>query len=261
MVPELAIDAVLPLEPAESEEQRHKRVFQDRELDAVLPGAPVGGEDPLFYDANAGPRGLIRTTSGDETYGHTNRRRLTMRTLSTVAWVAHNLGLGACFGGLLFGKVALNPGLSAIDSEADRGKILNSTWNRYNVINVASFATAAATWFPGRLGLSGKEIDQQTRNLVLAKDILFAVGALTGLASVIQGRALTGQAPEGAVPIESGTTPAAATPDEAAKLLRSVNQLGNLNILVTGAILGITTVLSMKATKSARFSAVSRFLP
>jgi hypothetical protein len=126
---------------------------------------------------------------------------------------------------------------------------------------VASFATAAITWFPGRLGLSGKEIDQQTRNLVLAKDILFGVGALTGLASVIQGRALTGQAPDGAVPIESGTTPASETPEEAASLLRSVNQLGNLNILVTGAILGITTVLSMKATKSARFSAVSRFLP
>jgi hypothetical protein len=107
--------------------------------------------------------------------------------------VAHNLGLAACFGGLLFGKTALNPSLGAIDSEADRGKILNTAWNRYNIINVASFATAAATWFPGRLGLSGKEIDQQTRNLVLAKDVLFAVGALSGLASVIQGRALTGQ--------------------------------------------------------------------
>ena len=184
-----------------------------------------------------------------------------MRTLSTTAWVAHNLGLAACFGGLLFGKTALNPSLSAIASEADRGKILNTTWNRYNAINVASFATAAATWFPGRLGLSGKEIDNQTRNLVLAKDALFFVGALTGLASVIQGRALSGQAPEGAVPIESGTTPSATTPEKAAGLLRSVNQLGNVNIAVTGAILGITTVLSMKATKSARFSAVSRFLP
>jgi hypothetical protein len=184
-----------------------------------------------------------------------------VRTLSTAAWVAHNLGLAACFGGLLFGKVALNPSLSAIESEADRGKVLNTTWNRYNAINVASFATAAATWFPGRLGLSGKEIDQQTRNLVLAKDILFGVGALSGLASVIQGRALTDQAPYGAVPIESGTTPASETPEKAASLLRSVNLLGNLNILVTGAILGITTVLSMKATASTRFSAVSRLFP
>jgi hypothetical protein len=190
-----------------------------------------------------------------------SERRSIVRTLSTAAWVAHNLGLAACFGGLLFGKVALNPSLSAIESEAERGKVLNTTWNRYNAINVASFATAAATWFPGRLGLSGKEIDQQTRNLVLAKDILFGVGALSGLAGVIQGRALTDQAPYGAVPIESGTTPASETPEKAASLLRSVNLLGNLNILVSGAILGITTVLSMKATKSARFSAVSRLFP
>jgi hypothetical protein len=184
-----------------------------------------------------------------------------MTKLSTAAWVAHNLGLAACFGGLLFGKAALNPSLDAIDSEAERGKILNTAWNRYNAINVASFATAAITWVPGRLGLSGREIDQQTRNLVLAKDVLFAVGALTGLASVIQGRVLTRQVPDGAVPIESGTTPAATTPEKAASLLRSVNQLGNLNILVTGALLRITTVLSMKATESARFSVLSRLLP
>jgi hypothetical protein len=58
---------------------------------------------------------------------------------------------------------------------------------------------------PGRLGISGGEIDDQTRNLVLAKDILFAVDASSGVASVIQGRALTRQAP--ATPIASGTTP------------------------------------------------------
>src|SRR5687768_8684858 len=74
--------------------------------DAVLPVAPVGDEGLLLYDANTGPLGLIRTISGDETHGRTNSRRLTMRILSTAAWVAHNLGLGACFGGLLFGKAA-----------------------------------------------------------------------------------------------------------------------------------------------------------
>jgi hypothetical protein len=184
-----------------------------------------------------------------------------VRTLSTVGWVVHNVGLGACFGGLLFGKTALNPSLDVLSSEADRGKLLNTAWNRYNTINMASFAAAALTWFPGRLGLSGGEIDDQTRRLVLAKDILFGVGALTGLASVVQGRSLTGQAPDGAVPIASGTTPSSSTPEKAASLLRSVNQLGNVNIGVTGAILGITTILSMKATESAKFSAVSRLLP
>ena len=78
---------------------------------------------------------------------------------------------------------------------------------------------------------------------------------------MIQGRALTGQVPGGAVPIASGTTPSSDTPEKAASLLRSVNQLGNANLAITGAILGITTILSMKATESSKFSAVSRLLP
>jgi uncharacterized membrane protein len=184
-----------------------------------------------------------------------------MSKLSATAWLAHNLGLGACFGGLLFGKVALNPSLDALESRSERGKILNAVWNRYNIVNAASFATAAATWFPGRLGLSGQEIDSQTRRLVLAKDGLFAVGAVTGIASIVQGLALARQAPQGAVPIETGTTPAAETPERASALLRSVNLLGNVNIGVTGGILAVTTILSMKASESTRFSGLSRFLP
>jgi hypothetical protein len=184
-----------------------------------------------------------------------------MAKLSGAAWAAHNLGLAACFGGQLFGKTALNANLGVVDDEEDRGRLLNTAWNRYNLINAASFATAAATWFPGRLGLSGKEIDIQTRNLVLAKDILFAAGALTGLASMVQGRALAGQAPGGAVPIETGTTPSARTPEKAAGLLRSVNLLGNANIAIQGAIIGVTSILAMKSSESARFGAVSRLLP
>jgi hypothetical protein len=184
-----------------------------------------------------------------------------LRTLSTAAWVAHNLGLAVAFGGSVFGKVALNPNLDVIGSEADRGKVLNTVWNRFNAISAVSFIASAATWFPGRLGLSGGEIDDQTRKLVLAKDLLFAAGTLGGIASVAQGRALTGQAPGGAVPIASGTTPSSNTPDEAARLLRSVNQLGNANLAITGAILAVTTILSMKATESSKFSAISRLLP
>ena len=184
-----------------------------------------------------------------------------MTKLSTAAWAAHNLGLGASLGGLLFGKVALNPSLSVIDSKPERGKMLNAAWNRYNAVNVVSLGTAAATWFAGRAGLSGGEIDEEARNLVLAKDVLFAAAALTGLASVIGGLQLSRQAPGGATPIESGTTPADETPEAAARLLRMVNVLGNVNIVLLGAIGVITTILSMKAGKSTRWSAVSRFLP
>jgi len=78
-----------------------------------------------------------------------------MAQLSTAAWVAHNLGLAACFGGQLFGKLALNPKLDALSSKTERGKMLNAAWNRYNVVNAVSLGTAAATWFVGRAGISG----------------------------------------------------------------------------------------------------------
>jgi hypothetical protein len=181
--------------------------------------------------------------------------------LTTVAWIAHNLGLAASFGGILFGKVALNGKLDVLDSESDRGKLLNAAWNRYNAINVLSLGTAAATWFIGRAGISGRSIDEEARGLVLTKDVLFILSAVSGLASIIQGRSLTRQAPEGAVPIASGTTPAPETSDEASRLLRSVNVLGNVNLVLIGAIETITTILAMKANKSTRWSAVSRFLP
>ena len=87
-----------------------------------------------------------------------------MTKLSGAAWAAHNLGLATCFGGQLFGKVALNANLGVLEDEEERGKMLNTAWNRYNLINTASFATAAVTWFPGRLGLSGEEIDAQPRS-------------------------------------------------------------------------------------------------
>ena len=96
-----------------------------------------------------------------------------MTKLSTAAWAAHNLGLGASLGGLLFGKVALNPSLSVIDSKPERGKMLNAAWNRYNAVNVVSLGTAAATRFVGRAKLPGSEIGEETRNPLSAKNVLF----------------------------------------------------------------------------------------
>lgn len=180
-----------------------------------------------------------------------------MAKLSTAAWVAHNLGLAACFGGQLFGKRTLNPKLDAPGSKTERAKMLNAAWNRYNVVNAVSLGTAAATWFVGRASISGESIDENARNLVLAKDALFVASILTGLASIISGLRLARQAPEGAMPIQTGTEPAPETPEEAAGLLRTVNVLGNVSL----RLIAVTTILSQKAGQPARWSAVSRFLP
>ena len=77
-----------------------------------------------------------------------------MTKLSTAAWIAHNLGISASFGGLFFGKLALNPNLNVISSRAERGKMLNAAWNRYNTVNALSLGAAAATWWAGRTAIS-----------------------------------------------------------------------------------------------------------
>lgn len=184
-----------------------------------------------------------------------------MSKLSTAAWVTHELGLAASFGGVLFGKVALNPNLDAIESKPDRGKLLNKAWNRYNAVNIVSTGAAIATWLVGRGGIKGREIDEDARNLVLAKDALLATAAVTGLASVINGLRLTRQAPEGATPIDSGVTPAPEMSEEAARLLRVVNVLGDVNIGVLGGIIALSTILSMKGNESLTWSVASRLLP
>lgn len=184
-----------------------------------------------------------------------------MGKLSTAAWVVHNLGLGASFGGQLFGKYALNSKLDAIESKPDRGRMLNTAWNSYNRINAASIGAAVLTWFAGRAAISGESIDEEARGLVLAKDALLLGATAVGVVAMTSGLKLTGQAPGGAVPIETGTEPAPETPEEAARLLRTVNALGNVSLALIGATIAVTTILSMKSGESAKWSAVSRLLP
>ena len=185
-----------------------------------------------------------------------------MTKLTTAAWAAHELGLAASFGGLLFGKLALNPNLEVLENKFDRGKLLNKTWNRYNAVNAASVGTAIATWLTGRSAISGNlALDKEANNLVRTKDALLATAAATGLASIASGLQLTRQAPDGAVPIDSGVSPAPEMSDEAARLLRRVNMLGNVNIAVLGGVIAVSTILSMKANESVRWSLLSRLLP
>ena len=107
----------------------------------------------------------------------------------------------------------------------------------------------------------GESLDDEGRNLVLPKDALFVASAVTGIISILSGLSLAQQAPDGATPIETGTTPASDTPEKVSSLLRRVNILGNVNLALIGAIGAITTILSQKAGKSPRWSAISRFLP
>lgn len=169
----------------------------------------------------------------------------TSDTLANTARAAHDVGLAAWLGGSLFGKFALNPAVQLIDKKSDRGKVVNAAWNGYNVINSLSLGAVAVGWFGARFTEAKPEnLSDTERALSLVKDGLVVTAVVTGVLNGIQGARLGKQAPEGAVPIETGTVPAPETPPEAAKIQRSLGVLGNLNILSGIALAAVNGVLA-----------------
>jgi hypothetical protein len=162
------------------------------------------------------------------------------KSVEAAARIAHDLGLAACFGGTLFGKVIFNSDLPVIGSKTGRGRLGAAFWNRSNFINAAAFGVAVATWLPGRLGLSGGGADPRSRSLVLAKDVLMGAAASAGLAAVVAQISLNRRAPEGAVPLESGGVPAPEAGDTTALIQRAVGALGGVNVALFGGLVAVT---------------------
>lgn len=181
--------------------------------------------------------------------------------LSSTGLVLHNLGLAAGFGGSLFGKLALNPAVRVMGSHEERGRVVNAAWNGFNVINAASVGVAALTWLVGRSRLTGREIDGTTRRLVLAKDLLMGATVALGAANILGGASLAKQAPEGAVPVETGLKPTVRTPEKAARTMQALDVGGVVNLFTLAGVIGVTALLNMRAGRSWRWAGVSRFLP
>ena len=160
-------------------------------------------------------------------------------TIQDVNQALHNIGMATWVGGTIFGRYALNPAVRRAASHEDRGAVANDAWNRFNALNAIALTTVAAGHVGGRLTeLRLSNLSEREKPLMRAMDVFTAVGVTTGVATGIQGRRLARQSADGAVPIETGTTPAADTPDEAARIQRSINVLGLVN-LISG--LGLVT--------------------
>jgi hypothetical protein len=181
--------------------------------------------------------------------------------LSSTGLVLHELGLATGFGGSLFGKIALNPSVKAISSKEERGQVTNLAWNGFNIVNAVAVGTSALTWFIGRSRLTGREIDNTTRVLTLVKDILIGSTLVLGAANIVSGGMLAKQAPDGAVPSETGLKPTDNTPQKAVTLMKFIDVAGILNIACMAGVIGVTALLNMKAGASSKWSALSRFLP
>lgn len=166
-------------------------------------------------------------------------------TLANAMRAAHDVGLAAWLGGTMFGKFAHNPSLVKITSHAERGSVANAAWNGYNPVNMLGLGAAALGWGAARLtetqtsNLTGRE-----QALSKAKDALMGAAVVTGLVNGIQGARLAKQAPDGRVPVETGTKPAPETPPTAARIQRSLDLLGNVNIAVGVSLVAVNAVLA-----------------
>lgn len=86
--------------------------------------------------------------------------------------------------------------------------------------------------------------------LVVAKDITVGAVVVTGLASAAGGIGFSQQAPAGAVPMSDGTDPAPETPARAAKLKRTVNLLGGLNLAAEFSLVAVNSLLARSGTRA-----------
>jgi hypothetical protein len=184
-----------------------------------------------------------------------------MARLSTTAWVLHDLGLAAGFGGNLFGQLALNPAVAAAESKRDRGRVAQVAWSRYKGVNAFSLLAFAGTWAIGRALLSGREVGRTSRKITVMKDGLVAGAVITGLGSMIAGTMLS-RARERAdeAPIETGAHPAPETPREVARLQRITSVFGIATIVLEAAAVATTTVLAMTSGRSTKWSFAARYL-
>ena len=166
-------------------------------------------------------------------------------TLSHTTRAAHDIGLAAWLGGAMFGKFAHNPALRRISSRSERGAVANAAWNGYNMVNAVGLGAAASGWAASRATetrpdkLSGRE-----RTLSAVKDGLMITSVATGLLNGIQGARLAKQAPDGAVPVETGTEPAPETPPQAARIQKSLGALGTVNIMSGVALVAVNGMLA-----------------
>ncbi|WNG41154.1 hypothetical protein F0U60_51220 [Archangium minus] len=182
-------------------------------------------------------------------------------TLTTSAYVLHNLGLAAGFGGSLFGRVALNPSAKLISDKQDRAKIVNAAWNGYNVINAIGLGSTALTWFFGRSKISGRSISPAARKLVIVKDFLMGATLVSGLVNLIGGGFLAKRALGDGIPMESGSKAADEAPADVKSTTKLVNWLGVFNLACMAGIIGVSTWLDNTAQTSSKWKLIANVLP
>jgi hypothetical protein len=157
-------------------------------------------------------------------------------TDNTVARALHDLGLAAWFGGSLMGATGVNGAAAVVQDPSQRLRVANSGWARWTPLNlagiVAHLAGGAVLTGANKGRLAGQQGVGATSTVKTA--LTLAALGTTAYARVL-GKRLESA---GDVPVEGGTTPNPATPDEVARAQR-LTALQWVIPALTGALLVI----------------------
>jgi len=154
---------------------------------------------------------------------------------NTVARTLHDVGLAAWFGGSLMGAAGVNGAAAVVDDPTQRLRVANRGWARWTPLNLAGIAAHLAGGAVLTGANKGRLAGQQgvaTASTVKTALTVAALG-VTGYARLL-GKKLERA---GDAPVEGGTTPSRATPDEVTRAQRQLAALQWVIPVLTGAVL------------------------
>ena len=181
-----------------------------------------------------------------------------MAKLTSAALAAHELGLAATFGGILFGETGLGKSVKVLPNQTDRSRVIEQAWKTYSVPSTIGLVTAAATWFIGRTAFSGRFMGRKMRRLILSKDVALGVTLASGLAAQFVGRKLSDEQP---FPVETNGRPSEGAPEQVVRLSRLARVLGFLELIGAGTTLVLTSALNFRGQRNPTWNAIAWVLP
>jgi hypothetical protein len=156
-------------------------------------------------------------------------------TDNTVARTLHDLGLAAWFGGSLMGATGVNGAAAAVQDPTQRLRVANTGWARWTPLNLAGIAAHLAGGAVLTGANKGRMASQQG---VAATSTIKTALTVAALGTTAYARMLGKKLERaGDVPVEGGTTPNPATPDEVTRAQRQLTALQWVIPALTGAVL------------------------
>ena len=178
--------------------------------------------------------------------------------LSSFGRAGNHVALGALLGGNLFARFAMHPAVREVSNPRERGKLVNTAWQRYGFVNSLSLLVLAAAYAPARVGEARRDmLTEREHKIIRGKDVAMASLFATGVASAIEGIRFARMEPGGAVPLEDGSTAAPEASEREAKAKRALNVLGVANLV---SALGLAAADATLAQTSHRRPPLRRLL-